>query len=181
MALALVGCVPSTVSEPDVAWRAFRGEFTSTTGGIETRGRYFRHRDGSVRREVLRADGGAEFITIENVAAARFYSFSGGSWTAQPLRIAARRMLPPTGADFPNASPQTERVAGYRVVSAYTVLGTLMLRAPALDYFPLVEDHPHPALRVAFVSVVEEPLADDLFVPPAGTAVAELPWIHTLN
>jgi hypothetical protein len=178
--LAFGACTPQPV-EPTVAWRAFRGEFTSTSGGVETRGRYYRHRDGSVRRDVLRADGSPEFITIENVAASRFYSFSGGSWTSQPLRIAARRMLPPTAADFPNASPQTARVAGYRVVSAYTVLGTLMLRAPALDYFPLVEDHPHPALRVAFVSIVEEPSAGDLFVPPAGTAAAELPWTHTLN
>jgi hypothetical protein len=88
-------------------------------------------------------------------------------------------MLPPTGADFPNAMPQADRIAGYRVVGAYTVLGTLMLRAPALDYFPLVEEHPHPALRLEFTSVVEEPISDALFSPPPEAEVATLPWPYT--
>ena len=88
-------------------------------------------------------------------------------------------MLPPTGADFPNATPQADRVEGYRVVGAYTVLGTLMLRAPALDYFPLVEEHPHPALRIEFTSIVEEPIRDKVFSPPPGVEVAMLPWPYT--
>jgi hypothetical protein len=178
-AVLLVSCAPPPSVEPDVAWRAFRGEFRSVSNGVETKGRYWRHRDGSARRETLGADGKAEFITIESLSASQFYSFSAGSWTAQPLRLPATRTLPPTGTAFPNATPQTERVAGYRVVGAYTVLGTLMLRAPALDYFPLVEDHPHPALRVEFVSIVEEPVGDTLFLPPPGAEVATLPWPYT--
>jgi hypothetical protein len=177
--LALAACAPSAISEPDVAWRAFRGEFRSVSDGVETRGRYWRHRDGSVRKETLGPDGQAAFITIENLSASRFYSFSAGSWTAQPLRVPARRMFPPTGADFPNATPHAGRVAGYRVVGAYTVLGTLMLRAPSLDYFPLVEDHPHPALRVEFLSVTEEPIAEAVFSPPPGVEAATLPWAYT--
>jgi len=128
---------------------------------------------------MLRADGAAEFITIENLPGSRFYAFSAGSWTVQPLKLSARRLVPPPAADFPNATPQGERVAGYRVVGAYTPLGTLMLRAPALDYFPLVEDHPHPVLRVEFVSVIEEPVGDALFVPPSDAQVATLPWPYT--
>ena len=177
--LAVAACAPSTTVEPAVAWRSFRGEFRSVSGGVETTGRYYRHRNGSARRETLGTAGTPEFITIENLSASRFYAFSAGSWTEQPLKLPATRATPPSGAAFPNATPQTERVAGYRVVGAYTVLGTLMLRAPALDYFPLVEDHPHPALRVEFVSIVEEPVGDALFLPPSDARVATLPWPYT--
>ncbi len=178
-AVMLLSCAPSPSVEPDIAWRAFRGEFRSVSNGVETKGRYWRHRDGSARRETLTADGKTEFVTIENLGASQFYSFSAGSWTAQPLKVPARRRVPPTGADFPNATPHAERVAGYRVVGAYTALGTRMLRAPSLDYFPLVEDHPHPALRVEFLTVTEEPIADAVFLPPAGVEVATLPWPYT--
>ena len=177
--VVLLGCAPSTVSELDVAWRAFRGEFRSTSGGVETRGRFFRHRDGSTRRETLAANGDVEFITIVNIGQSRFYSYSAGSWSAQPLKLPVRHIFPPTGADFPNATPQADRIAGYRVVGAYTVLGTLMLRAPALDYFPLVEEHPHPALRIEFGSIVEEPIRDEIFSPLPGVEVATLPWPYT--
>ncbi len=177
--VALLGCAPSTVSEPDIPWRAFRGEFRSTSGGVATRGRFFRHRDGSTRRETLAPDSEAEFITIVNIGQSRFYSYSAGSWSAQPLKLPVRLTFPPTGSDFPNATPQADRVAGYRVVGAYTVLGTLLLRAPALDYFPLVEEHPHPALRIEFGSVVEGPIPDEIFSPPPGVEVATLPWPYT--
>ena len=74
---------------------------------------------------------------------------------------------------------RTLLVRGYRVVGAYTVLGTLMLRAPALDYFPLVEEHPHPALRIEFGSIVEEPIRDEIFAPLPVVEVATLPWPYT--
>jgi len=181
-ALLLAACGagdPADTVLPGVAWVSFHGEFRSVSGTNETRGRFYRHRDGSTRRETLEAGGTPAFITIEHRSAARFYSFSGGVWTSQPLERPARVMLPPTGADFPSAVPQPGRIAGYRVVRADTALGTVMLRAPALNYFALVEEHPYPALRVEFVSVVEGPVDGALFAPPRGTAVGELPWPYT--
>ena len=104
--LAAAACAPSTISEPAVAWRAFSGEFRSVSGRVETTGRYYRHRNGSARRETLGAAGTPEFITIENLSASRFYAFSAGSWTEQPLKLPATRTLPPTGTAFPNATPR---------------------------------------------------------------------------
>ena len=161
---------------PQPAWATFRAEFTSTGGTTETRGRFYRRRDGSIRKETLGADGAAEFVTIQNRPSMRFYSFSDGSWSSQPLQLATRLTMPPTGADFPSAMPQPERVVGYRVVRTDTALGTVLLRAPALNYFPLVEDHPFPSLRVEFVSVTEGDVDAALFEPPAGAPVASLPW-----
>ena len=179
-ALLLAGCgEPAQPVLPGVSWVPFQGEFRSVSGTNETRGRFFRHRDGSTRRETLEAGGTPAFITIENRPLARFFAFSGGSWTAQPLERAARATLPPTGADFPGAVPQPGRIAGYRVVRADTALGSVMLRAPALNYVALAEDHPYPALRVEFLSVVEGPVDAALFEPPRGAAVGELPWPYT--
>jgi len=77
--------------------------------------------------------------------------------------------------------PQPARVAGYRVVRADTVLGSTMLRAPALNYFALVEEHPYPPLRIEVTSVTDDEPAEAQFAPPAGARIARLPWPHTIG
>ena len=163
-------------NEQTTAWVPFQAEFRAVAGGVASRGRFMRHRDGSTRREAFGRDGVPAFVTIVNVHTSEFHSFSAGSWTSQPL--AASRREPPTGSAFPSATPQADRVAGYRVVRADTVLGSVMFRAPALNYFALVEEHPDPPLRIEFLSVSEDAPAERLFEPPAGVTVARLPWSY---
>jgi hypothetical protein len=178
-ALAAVACT-ADVLRPSLsdttAWVPFQGEFRAVAGGVESRGRFMRHSDGSTRRETFARDQVPAFVTIVNVRTSEFHSFSAGGWTSQPL--AAGRREPPTGSAFPNAMPQADRVAGYRVVRADTALGSVMLRAPVLNYFALVEDHPDPPLRLEFLSVTEDVPAGTVFEPPAGAPVARLPWPH---
>jgi hypothetical protein len=159
-------------------WVPFRAEFRSVGAGSDRRGRFYRRRDGSVRRETFGADGTADFVTIENYSTRRFYSFSAGSWTSQPLTVAPHRAKPLGPGDFPNATPLAAPVAGYRVVRADTLLGAMILRAPSLNYFALTEEHPDPPLRVEYDSVVEGDLADALFAPPPGAVIADMPWPH---
>lgn len=173
---ACAGDVPRQADEQTTAWVPFQAEFRAFAGGGESRGRFMRHRDGSTRRETFGRDGVPAFVTIENVSTSEFHSFSAGSWTSQPL--AASRREPPTGSTFSSATPQADRIAGYRVVRADTALGSVMLRAPALNYVALVEEHPDPPLRIEFLSVSEDAPAERLFEPPPGATVARLPWPH---
>jgi hypothetical protein len=179
LAIAACGTDSTRPALPGVEWVPFSARFTSVSGSVESQGRFFRHRDGSTRRDTLAADGTPAFVTIENRRASRFYSFSSGSWTAQPMRLPPWRLLPPTGADFPSAMPLPDAIAGYRVVRADTALGTVMHRAPALNYFPLAEDHPYPVLHVTFADVVRGDVDATVFAPPSGAAVAELPWEYS--
>lgn len=155
-------------------WAPFEGEFRSVSGGTESRGRVFRRRDGSFRKETLDLVGVPAFITIENRAERRFYSYSAGGWTSQPwTRPATPR---PDATRYPNAMPETDRVAGLRVVRWVSGYGVTTLRAPELDYYPLAEDHPFPPLRIQFVSIVRGDPPEALFEPPAGSRVDALPW-----
>ena len=180
-ALAVSGCsgsppMAATTSAGAAAgpWAPFEGEFVSVAGTVETRGRVFRRRDGSFRKETLDLIGVPAFITIENRAAKRFYSFSAGGWTAQPW---PRTAPPPPGRDrYPNAAPQADRVAGLRVIRWDTGIGVMTLRAPELDYFPLVEEHPYPPLRIRYVAITRVDPPDALFEPPAGSRIDEVPW-----
>lgn len=173
---ACAGDLPRQAQAEAAAWVPFQAEFRAVGAGVESRGRFMRHRDGSTRRETFGPDQRPAFVTIENLGTSEFHSFSAGNWTTQPL--AARRPVPPASSAFPNAMPQQDRVAGYRVVRADTVLGSVMLRAPVLNYFALVEEHPDPPLRIEYLSVREEAPAEVLFAPPAGAVVARLPWPH---
>ena len=177
----LVSCGPDDLPGEAIArtaWVPFRAEFRSIGGGSDRRGRFYRRRDGSIRRETFGADGTAEFVTIENRATRRFYSFSGASWTSQPLTLAPHRAKPPGPDDYSSATPHAATVAGYRVVRADTLLGAMMLRAPSLNYFALAEEHPDPWLRVEYESVVEGDVADALFAPPPDAVIADMPWPH---
>lgn len=173
---ACAGDLPRLKSERVTAWVPFQAEFRVVAAGVESRGRFMRRRDGSTRRETLGRGGAPVFVTIENVSTSEFHSFSAGSWMSQPL--AASRREPPTGSAFPNAMPQADRIAGYRVVRADTALGSVMLRAPALNYVALVEEHPDPPVRIEFLTVSEGVLAESLFEVPPGATVARLPWPH---
>jgi hypothetical protein len=176
--LAMPGCdasPPMSATGSAVGpWVPFAAEFRAVSSGSETRGRVFRRSDGSFRKETLDMVGVPTFITIENRATRRFYSFSAGGWTAQPWR---RTPPPPPGRDrYPNAAPQADRVAGLRVVRWDSGIGVMTLRAPELDYFPLVEEHPYPPLRIRFVSVTRGDQPDALFEPPVGSRVDDVPW-----
>ena len=176
-ALAAAGCgaaPPTSAASGAGDWVAFEGEFRSVSGATETRGRVYRRRDGSFRKETLDMVGVPAFITVENRVKKAFYSYSGGSWTAQPWRGAPPPR--PDASRYPNAAPQAERVAGVRVVRWDTAWGVLTLRAPELDYYPLLEEHPYPALRIRYVSVTRRDPADSLFEPPPGSQVDDLPW-----
>jgi hypothetical protein len=166
--------VETPVAAPE--WAPFQAEVRTVTAAADTRGRFVRRRDGSVRRETLGPDAAPAFITIENRATRRFYSFGGGTWTAQPLAPGTSR--PARASDFPDAAPASPR-DGLRVVRVVTPTGAALLRAPDLDFFPLVEEHPDPPLRIECrVTSRDEPPAP-LFEPPAGAPIAMLPWAHT--
>ena len=176
-ALAAAGCgaAPRTSAASGVGdWVAFEGEFRSVSAGTETRGRVHRRRDGSFRKETLDVVGVPAFITIENRVKKAFYSYSGGGWTAQPWRGAPATR--PDASRYPNAVPQAERVAGLRVVRWDTAWGVMTLRAPELDYYPLLEEHPFPPLRIVYVTVTRTDPPDALFEPPPGSQVDDLPW-----
>jgi hypothetical protein len=178
VAAAGCGAAPSTSAAAGVGdWVAFVGEFRSVSGGAETRGRVYRRSDGSFRKETHDVVGVPAFINIENRVKKAFYSYSGGGWTAQPWRRtpAAR----PDASRYPNATPQAERVAGLRVMRWDTGWGVMTLRAPELDYYPLLEEHPYPPLRIVFVSITRTDPADSLFEPPPGSQVDDLPWEYT--
>ena len=179
LSLAMATCSPAppTAALEVGSWVAFVGEFRSVSGGTETRGRAYRRRDGSFRKETLDVVGVPAFITIENRVKRAFYSYSSGGWTAQPWRRAPAPR--PDASRYPNAVPQGERVAGLRVVRWDSGLGVMTLRSPELDYYPLVEEHPSPPLRVVFVSVTRTDPADSLFEPPPGSQVDDLPWEYT--
>jgi hypothetical protein len=168
---------PAARPEAAAAWAAFQAEFRAVGGGAETRGRFSRRSDGSVRRETLGPDAAPAFITIENRASLRFYSFSGGTWTAQPLAQATSR--PARASDFPGADPTPLPHDGRRVVRVVTPTGAVQLRAPGLDFFAVVEEHPDPPLRVEYRVVSRDDPPAALFEPPAGVPVASLPWAHT--
>lgn len=179
MAAACTGEVVRPPAEQVATWVPMQAEFRTVAAGVESRGRFLRHRNGSTRRETLARDATPAFVTIENRATAEFHAFSAGTWTTQPLVV--RRPGPPPASEFASATPHPARVEGYLVVRATTLLGSSMLRAPALNYFALVEEHPDPPLRIEFLAVTEDMPADALFAPPAGATVARLPWAHTIS
>jgi hypothetical protein len=180
-ALVATGCGRErpVAPPPEVAtaWVAFQAEFRAVGGGTETRGRFFRRHDGSVRRETAGTDARPAFITIENRAALRFYSLSGGTWTVQPLAPGTSR--PAHASDFPDAASQAVVHDGLRVVRIVTPTGAVLLRAPDLDFFAVVEEHPDPPLRVEYRVVSRDDPPPALFEPPAGVPVGSLPWAHT--
>ncbi len=179
MAAACAWDLPLQAPPDAAAWVPFRAEFRAVGAGVMSLGRVMRHRDGSMRRETLGPDQAPVFVTIENRATSVFYSFSAGTWTSQALVV--HQPAPPVAAEFPNAMPQPARVAGYRVVRADTALGSTMLRAPALNYFALVEEHPYPPLRIEFLSVTEDEPSEAYFAPPPGASVSRLPWPHAIG
>jgi len=177
----LASCGPDELPSHAVdrnGWVPFRAEFRSIGGGSDRRGCFYRRRDGSIRRETFGADGTADFVTIENRATRRFYSFSAGSWTSHPLTLAPHRAQPQGPGDYPSATPVAGTLVGYRVVRADTLLGAMMLRAPSLNYFALAEEHPDPPLRIEYQSVLEGDVADALFAPPPDAVLSEMPWPH---
>ena len=52
----------------------------------------------------------------------------------------------------------------------------MTLRAPELDNYPLLEEHPFPPLRIVYVTVTRKDPLDALFEPPPGSQVDDLPW-----
>ncbi len=163
------------------AWVPFQAEFRQVREGqVEAVGRYMRGRDGSARRETMAPDGGQRFITIVNVWAGRFYSFAGGTWTAQTLILRGVRTPRDTDAGA-RLVRVTDRVNGLHLVRETTPAGSVMLRAPALDLFAVLEQHPYPAMRREHFNIVIAPVSESLFAPPPGAAVADLPWPHVMD
>jgi hypothetical protein len=166
---------PAPTVESSRDWVPFRARFQQVRDGrIEATGRFYRSRDGSTRRETYDPDGTLRFVAIENIAEGRFYGYAGGGWSAQPLRLLDPRTPPPAP---PASLLVAERVEGLRLVRELTGAGAVLLRAPALDLFPLVEHHPDPAMSRAHHDIVIGPVDPALFEPRTDR-IDELPWPH---
>ena len=178
IAVARVAQPPGPPPAPAVEvkdWVPFQAEFRQVRDGrVEATGRFFRGPDGSTRRETRDPDGTLRFVAIENIARERFYGYAGGSWSSQPLRLLEPRTPPP---EPPASLLVADRVEGLRLVRELTPAGAVLLRAPALDLFPIVEHYPDPAMSREHVGIVIGPVDPGLFEP--GTdRIDELPWPH---
>lgn len=153
-------------------WVEFRAEFRQVRDGrVEATGFFCRGRDGSTRRETRDPDGTLRYVAIENIAENRYYGYAGGSWSAQPLRLLEPR-TPPGPSDL---LLLTDRVEGLELRRELAPSGAVLLRAPALDLFPIVEHYPDPPMSREHHDIVIGPVDSGLFRPPAGP-VDELPW-----
>ncbi len=176
IAVARVSREPAPLPAPAVhvqGWVEFRAGFRQIRDGrVEATGAFYRGRDGSTRRETREPDGTLRFVAIENIAENRYYGYSSGSWSAQPLRLLEPRTPP---GPRPDLLPVTQRVEGLELRRELTPSGAVLLRAPALDLFALVEHYPDPPMSREHHDIVIGPVDPVLFHPPAGP-VDELPW-----
>ncbi|HEX7086080.1 MAG TPA: hypothetical protein VF198_06925 [Vicinamibacterales bacterium] len=176
IAVARVSRDPGPLPAPAAhvrGWVEFRAGFRQVRDGrVEATGAFYRGRDGSTRRETRDPDGTLRFVAIENIAENRYYGFSSGSWSAQPLRLLEPRTPPGLRPDL---LPLTERVEGLELCREITPSGAVLLRAPALDLFPLVEYYADPPMSREHHDIVIGPVDSSLFLPPAGPLDA-LPW-----
>ena len=181
LALLVRGDAPVIAVQSSSGWVPFRAGFRQLRNGeLEAAGRYARHHDGSTLRETSSPAGDTRFITIVNVPEGRFYSFAGGTWTVQPLILRRARHLPDRRADSQLVGV-VERVGGLRLVRETTATGAVLLRAPALDFFPVIEQHPEPPMRRELFDIVVEPVDASWFFPPAGARVDRLPWPYVID
>jgi hypothetical protein len=171
------------IPQPD-GWVPFSADvaITEPDGSVST-GRFFRASDGSTREEGRGADYAG--IAIHNIPRAIYYEFTQGatdkrnggrgSWTARPMQLPARGWKPERfHEDTPGLTPISETVEGLTVYREERPDGTVLLRAPALNFFALVSEG-GPLRRKRVYSNIEfgEP-PRDLFEPPPGAHIIQL-------
>ncbi|HEY8535323.1 MAG TPA: hypothetical protein VIL25_02705 [Vicinamibacterales bacterium] len=176
IAVARVARDPGVLPAPAATvqgWVEFRAAYRQVRDGrVEAVGVFHRGRDGSTRRETRDPDGTLRFVAIENIAENRYYGYAGGAWSAQPLRLLAPRVPP---GPRPDLLPVSERVEGLELQRELTPEGAVLLRAPALNFFPVVEYYSDPPMSREHHDIVIGPVDPALFRPPA-VPVDELPW-----
>lgn len=171
------------IPQPD-GWVPFSADVAVTMpdGALGT-GRFFRASNGSTREE----GGGPDHfgIAIHNIPRALYYEFNQGAtdrrnagrgtWTARPMQLPARGWKPQRFHEgIPGLTRSPETIEGLMVYREELSDGTTLLRAPALNFFPLITSG-GPLGRKRIYSNLQfgEP-PQDLFEPPAGAVVIRL-------
>jgi hypothetical protein len=147
------------------------------TGGV-TRGRFHRDRNGSTRREGVGEDGSLRFVDIVNIAEGRFYVRSGTDrWSVQRMEPLPAT-YPSPAVIGPHQIVLSDTVEGLTVLREKTADGAVLLRAPALNGFAVVEEHPDDGVRIEYSEIQVRHPDPRLFRPPDDVEVIRLPWPH---
>ena len=164
---------PVTPIEQPTTWVAFEADVRITQPGEPIIvGRFYRSRDGSTHLETGPEGDGKRVISIRNIQRSLHYSRMGsGKWMSRPMRLPAQGWRPIPVKASPKEVKLVERVADqevYRNVSEAD--GTIRLRAPALNMYPVVEqDIRGWRKELSNIRLADPP--DELFEPPPGVPV----------
>ncbi|HWP99059.1 MAG TPA: hypothetical protein VNK92_01190 [Vicinamibacterales bacterium] len=156
-------------------WVAFEAEveYLTVPGKPAIPGRLYRARDGSRRVET---GDPVTVVSIHNIPRVTYFVYSAREgWTARPM------ILPPEGwrprqyrADSRSLSKEREPYLGFEVYRLVSADGTIELRAPALNFEPLVRQSARDGTRIVLKNIRLVEPDPSLFEPPAGASVRYL-------
>ena len=158
-------------------WIAFAADVRITSQDRpEQWGRYAQDEHGCVRQDMVHPDGSA-LVSITNYQTERFYRLFHGVWTVQPMKMGPvphrpiQRMLDAK-------APSIEGFDAYSVDSLVrSPRGDYRRQAiviPALNFYEAVSTMPTGERRTA-VNIRVGPQPQDLFLPPEGATLTEVP------
>jgi hypothetical protein len=160
------------------SWRPFLAEFrvVAEDGALISRGRYWRTRDGSDRRERDSLDTAETIhsVQIRRISDRSCYRFSqAAGWTVQPMLLPEVGWLPPSYPPRDDARPiRIENLSAQRLSTAQ---GDYIVRVPALNFFRLIRFTAASGRREEYFNVVLEEPDSHLLAPPIGSSVRRLP------
>ena len=155
-------------------WVPFEAQMEKTVSGRPSVvGRFYRWRDGSKRSEMVLEGTDRRLITIINVGSNTYYEMSGdGVWCSHPMKVGKEYLPPKMRKNNSNGLQHlTATVEGFEVYRLTSDRRIVELSAPALNFFPLVQEDPVTGTRARYFGFKMNEPDPDLLVPPAAAAI----------